>query len=105
MSGAFPVVTFVDHLFHHALTRPEKPAIVLADRVVTYDMMAQGVLRAEERIRALALAPGALVSVSLSNPIRHLVVGAALFRLGHPVISVPRPADVAVQDLPIAVFL
>lgn len=105
MSGGFPVVTFVDHLFHHALTRPERPAIILADRVVTYDMMVQGMLRAEERIRALTLAPGSLVSVSLNNPIRHLIVGAALFRLGHPVVSVSRPADVIPLNLPITAFL
>jgi hypothetical protein len=53
------MVSFADIVFHHALSRPEKPAIILADRVVTYDMFAQGILRVEGRLRALALAPGA----------------------------------------------
>jgi acyl-CoA synthetase (AMP-forming)/AMP-acid ligase II len=99
------VVSFVDLIFHHALSRPDKPAVILADRVATYDMMAQGVLRAEARIRALGLPPGALVCLSFDNPIRHLIVGAALFRLGHPVISAGRPDELLALQLPIAAFL
>ncbi len=89
MSNA--VVSFVDLIFHHALARPEKPAIILADRVATYDMMAQGILRVADRIRDLGLPRGALVCLSIDSPIRHMIVGAALFRLGYPVISVPKP--------------
>ena len=102
---AASVVSFVDLIFHHALARPEKPAIILADRVATYDMMAQGILRVEDRLRRLALTPGALVCLSFDNPIRHMIMGAALFRLGHPVISVTRPEEVMSLQLPIAVFL
>lgn len=105
MSPAASVVSFVDFVFHHALTRPEKPAIILADRVVTYGMMAQGILNVEERIRALALPPGALVCVSLSSPVRHMIVGAALFRLGHPVIAAGRPSDVMPMRLPVDAYL
>lgn len=99
------VVSFVDLIFHHALARPEKPAIVLADRVATYDMMAQGILRVEERLRTLDLPPGALVCVSLESPIRLMIVGAALFRLGHPVLSVAKPLDILSLQLPIGYFL
>jgi acyl-coenzyme A synthetase/AMP-(fatty) acid ligase len=105
MSNPAPVVSFVDLIFHHALSAPTKPAIILADRVVTYAMMAQGILRAEERIRALALLPGALVSVSIDSPIRTLVVTAALFRLGHPVIITTRPDDCLGLRLPVGAFL
>jgi acyl-CoA synthetase (AMP-forming)/AMP-acid ligase II len=103
--GPAATVSFVDMLFHHALARPEKPAIVLPDRVVTYDMMAQGILRVEHRIRLLGLSPGALVSISIDNPIRHMVVGAALFRLGHPVVAVARPEQAIALDLPVGAFL
>ena len=34
MSNTVAVVSFVDLIFHHALAQPEKPAIILPDRVV-----------------------------------------------------------------------
>jgi acyl-coenzyme A synthetase/AMP-(fatty) acid ligase len=105
MSVTTPVVSFADQVFHHALTRPAKAAIILSDRVATYDMMAQGILRVEARIRALALDPGALISVALGNPIRLMIVTAALFRLGHPVLSVATPETSIALNLPIAAFL
>jgi len=105
MSDAGAVVSFVDLIFHHALARPEKPAIILADRVATYDMMAQGILRVADRIRSLDLAPGTLVCVSIDSPIRHMIVGAALFRLGYPVISVSKPDEIMPLQLPIGAFL
>jgi acyl-CoA synthetase (AMP-forming)/AMP-acid ligase II len=105
MTVATSVVSFADLIFHHALTRPEKPAIILPDRVATYDMMAQGILRAEQRIRALALEPGALVCLSIDSPIRQMILGATLFRLGHPVVCAGQPADVAALRLPVGVFL
>jgi acyl-coenzyme A synthetase/AMP-(fatty) acid ligase len=89
----------------HALMMPEKPAIILPDRVVTYDMFAQGMLRVEERLRALALAPGALVCLTIDSPIRQLILGAALFRLGHPVVVSQQPGQVLKLQLPVGVFL
>jgi acyl-coenzyme A synthetase/AMP-(fatty) acid ligase len=105
MTGAVSVVSFADLIFHHALTRPEKPAIILPDRVVTYDMVAQGVLRAEQRIRALAPAPGVLVCLSIESPIRQMILGAALFRLGHPVVGAAKLADIAASQLPVGLYL
>src|SRR5581483_11146865 len=98
-------VAFIQHIFHHALTRPEKPAIVLADRVVTYDMVAQATLRLEDRLRALKLAPGELVCVVIDNPIRHMIVAAAALRLGHPVMSAEKTADIVPHRLPVRTFL
>ena len=97
--------SFVDLVFLHARIRPEKPAIVLADRVVTYDMMAQGILRMEDRLRTSGLAPGDLVGIAIESPVRHMIVAAALFRLGHPSLSVRHIADVLPLNLPIGVFL
>lgn len=97
--------TFADFIFHHARTRPEKPAIILADRVATFGMMAQGMLRVEERVRALRLVPHELVGIAIENPIRHMIVAAALFRLGHPMISATKIADVTPLRLPVSIFL
>jgi acyl-CoA synthetase (AMP-forming)/AMP-acid ligase II len=96
---------FADLILLHARVRPEKPAIVLADRVVTYDMMAQAILRVEDRIRAVGLPAGGLVGLSIDSPIRHMILAAALFRLGHPTLSVDRVGLVLPLALPIAAFL
>jgi acyl-coenzyme A synthetase/AMP-(fatty) acid ligase len=105
MRTAAPVVSFADLIFHHALTRPQKPAIILSDRVVTYDMMAQGILRVVGRIRALNLEPGALVCLSIESPIRLMIVASALFRLGHPFVFAAQPANAVALQLPVRALL
>jgi acyl-coenzyme A synthetase/AMP-(fatty) acid ligase len=105
MRTAAPVVSFADLIFHHALTRPQKPAIILADRVATYEMMAQGILRVTDRIRAWDLEPGALVCLTINSPIRLMIVAAALFRLGHPLVCATRPEDIVALQLPASTFL
>lgn len=105
MTAAAPVVSFCDLIFHHARVRPEKPAFILADRVVTYGMVAQGILRVEGRLRDLALAPGMLVGIAIGSPVRHMIVAAALFRLGHPSLSVSRIEAVLPLALPVGAFL
>jgi len=98
-------LTFADHILYHARGRPERPAIILPDRIATYDMMAQGMLRVEDRIRALGLAPGEVVCVSLKNTIRHMIVTAALFRLGFPTLSAWTPEDIIPLKLPVRTYL
>jgi acyl-coenzyme A synthetase/AMP-(fatty) acid ligase len=78
---------------------------VLADRVVTYDMMAQAILRVEARVRTLGLAPGALIGIAIESPIRHMIVAAALYRLGYPSLSIRGIADVLPLGLPVGAFL
>jgi acyl-coenzyme A synthetase/AMP-(fatty) acid ligase len=97
--------TFADFVLFHARSRPEKPAIILVDRVATYGMLAQGMLRVEDRLRALAIPPGELVCVTLGSAIRHLIVAAALFRLGLPVISATPASAVVRLGLPVKLFL
>jgi acyl-coenzyme A synthetase/AMP-(fatty) acid ligase len=97
--------TFADFILLHAKTQPDKPAIILADRVATYGMLGQGMLRVEDRIRALGLAPGDLVCVSIDNAIRHLIVVAALFRLGLPVVAAANVKEFSALQLPIKLFL
>jgi acyl-coenzyme A synthetase/AMP-(fatty) acid ligase len=88
------VRTFADDILFQARMRPEQPAIALSDRIATYAMFARGVTSVEARLRALRLAPDELVAVALANPIRHLVVVAALFRLGQPSVSIEHPERV-----------
>jgi len=105
VDSAGPVVSFADLIFHHALSRPEKPAIILPDRVATYGMMAQGILRVQARLQTLGLSPGALVYLSLESQIRQMIVGAALFRLGHPVLLASHPEHVVPLRLAVGAFL
>ena len=78
---------------------------MLPDRLVTFDMLAQGILRAEERVRSLNLAPEDLVCVTLASPIRHIIVSAALFRLGQPALSAESFEGIAALKLPVRVCL
>ena len=55
-----------------AAVEPHRPAVVLADRVVTYAMLAGVVEALTERLVNLALPRGALVGVKADNPVRHL---------------------------------
>jgi acyl-coenzyme A synthetase/AMP-(fatty) acid ligase len=96
---------FTSCIFHHALTRPEKPAIILADRVVTYAMMARGILSVAARLEALAVPPGNLVAVAIASPIWHLIVVSALFRLGYPTLSTMRTRGIPAIGLPVALYL
>jgi acyl-coenzyme A synthetase/AMP-(fatty) acid ligase len=79
--------------------------MALADRVVTYAMVAQAITRLERRLRALSLPANALVCVTLDNPIRHMIVAAAATRAGMIVMSAERAADVVPLSLPVAAFL
>jgi len=97
--------TFVDFIFHHARTQPEKAAVILSDRVATYDMMAQGTLRVEDRIAALGLTPHEPVCIAVDNPIRHMIVAAALFRRGHPVLSANKASELLPHRLPVSIAL
>jgi acyl-coenzyme A synthetase/AMP-(fatty) acid ligase len=94
-----------DHVLFQAQARPERPAIILADRIATYDMLARGMLHVEDRLGALALVPGEVVCVSLRNPIRHLVVTMALMRLGFPTLSAESATEIAALKLPVRTYL
>ncbi len=73
---------FVDTLLYHARVEPERPAIVLVDRVVTYGMLARVLRAIETRIAQAGLAKGDLVGIRVGNPTRHLAMLIALQRSG-----------------------
>ena len=104
-TGRAAPASFVDEILHYARLRPEQPAIILPDRLVSYDMLAQGILRAEARISSLELKPDELVCVTLASPIRHLIVVAALFRLGRPSMSAASVDEIVGLKFPARVYL
>lgn len=78
----------LDSIFMQAAADPLRPAMGLADRIVTYDMLARGVLGVEQKARMARIKPGDLVVVALTSPIRHMIVTLALMRMGAVSVSV-----------------
>lgn len=72
-----------DYILYRVRTQPETPAIVMEDRVVTYGMLNVGIERCARRLIASSVGAGEHpVAVLLANPIRHLTLCLALFRIG-----------------------
>ena len=76
-----------DHILFHTRAQPQKPAIVMEDRVVTYGMLGLGIERCARRIVASQAAGNGPVAVMVQNPIRHLTLCLALTRIGVPSVS------------------
>lgn len=71
-----------DYILFRARAQPETPAIILEDRVVTYAMLREGIASCAQRLAGMNFDRGGVVSVMVNNPIRHLVLCFALYRLG-----------------------
>jgi acyl-coenzyme A synthetase/AMP-(fatty) acid ligase len=93
-----------DHILLQTRTRPEKPAIVLEDRVVTYGMLGIAIENCARRIVALDIAKDALVAVCIQNPIRHITLCLALYRIGIRSMSLEH-AQTGIADLTFAAVL
>ena len=76
-----------DHILFHMSVRPEAPAMVMEDRVVTYGMLKTGIERCARRISHLHVDRQGTVAVLVRNPIRHVTLCLALFRIGLRSIS------------------
>jgi acyl-coenzyme A synthetase/AMP-(fatty) acid ligase len=88
-------VNFVDMLMYYAQSNPEKQAIILADRIVSFGMIATGIRSVEVAIAEASLDSRHIVAVRIENRTRHLIVASALYRLGIVSVSV-----VGNEDLP-----
>jgi acyl-CoA synthetase (AMP-forming)/AMP-acid ligase II len=87
-----------DYIMLHARAQPEKPAMVMEDRVVTYGMLRAAIERCAHRIVALNIAPDGPVAVLVKNPIRHFTLGLALFRVGIEAVSLEHSQS-GIKDL------
>ena len=105
-SGDTPIaMNITDLVFFHATTLPEKAAIVLRDRGVSYAKLAEAVRASEARLRTLDLKPGELVGIGTENPIRHLTLAMALYRAGIPSVSLRHGLDLSRSGLRLAAVL
>ncbi len=89
----------LDAIFLHASCEPLKPAMALADRIVTYDMLARGVLSIEMRAMTAGIRAGQTVIVALGSPIRDMIVSLAMLRLGAVAVSMDEPDSPAGKQL------
>ena len=71
-----------EHVLNNTLSQPESPAIVTEDQVVTYRMLGLAIESAARRIVSLNIAEGGTVAVCVANPIRHVALCLALYRVG-----------------------
>ena len=92
-------MTFVDMLMYYGRTNPEKHAIILADRVLTFGMLAGGIRSVAEEIRASGLKRSQVVAVRVESPSRHLIVVSALYRLGIVSLSVSGKEDLTIPGV------
>jgi len=98
-------MNFVDLVSFHAVIMPEKAAIVLRDRGVSYAKLAEAVRVSESRLRAFGLKPGELVGIGTENPIRHLTVAMALYHAAIPSVSLRHGLDLSRSGLDLAAVL
>ena len=81
-------MSLLNAIFLRAHTDPNKPAILLPDRVITYCMLAKGVLSVEKKLTFAGIKGHQLAAVEIANPARHLIVLMALWRLGIASVSI-----------------
>ena len=96
---------FAELVLYQARLNPEKPAIIMPDRVVTYAMFARAVASVETRVRALGLEAGSLVALTIDSATRYFALAAALSRCGLTFVPLSNAAEARDLRLPVDVFL
>ena len=88
-------MNFVDMLMYYAQSNPEKQAIILPDRIISFGMIATGIRSVEVAIAEASLDSRHVVAVRIENRTRHLIVVSALYRLGIVSVSVVGNEDLS----------
>lgn len=86
---------FVDMLLYYAGATPEKQAIILPDRMISFGMLGAGIRSVAAAITEAGLNPRSVVAVRIDSQSRHLIVVSALYRLGIVSVSVAGDEDLA----------
>ena len=82
-----------DHILYHTKMQPQRPAIVLVDRTITFAMLAAGIESCARRLARSDLGSGAPVAIAVKSPLRQVVLSFALLRIGVPSMSIGRIAQ------------
>jgi acyl-CoA synthetase (AMP-forming)/AMP-acid ligase II len=78
-----------DPLFHHAASRPDRPAIIDGPSMLTYGELAELVGKASVYLRGHDVGVGERVGVNLSSGADHVVLVLALLRVGATLTEIP----------------
>jgi acyl-coenzyme A synthetase/AMP-(fatty) acid ligase len=71
-----------EYILFQMRSQPQRPAIVLMDRVVTYGMLASGMEHCARRLTELNLGRDDVVAITVRNPVRQMILSLALLRIG-----------------------
>src|SRR5437868_13825247 len=93
-----------DHILYHARMQPQRPAIVLVDRAITYGMFAAGIEGCARRLAPMNFGGGAPVAIAVKSPLRQVVLSFALMRIGVPSLSLVSAAQLT-KDTAVAAVL
>ena len=87
--------SFIDAILFHAAKRPNDPAIGLETGVLTYTQLADAIHSAVARCEKAGLRFGAIVGLIVADPVWHICLIAALYRLGVVSVSLA-PEEISV---------
>lgn len=73
---------FHEHILFQSRIWPDRPAIVLSDRVVTYGMLGQGVRGVARSLTAAGIRRGDVVGILIETPSWNLILSVALAHVG-----------------------
>lgn len=81
-------VSFIDAILFHASKSPNDPAIGLEGGVLTFGQLAAAIFAATARCEQAGVRPGSIVGLIISDPVWHICLIAALYRLGVVSVSI-----------------
>jgi acyl-coenzyme A synthetase/AMP-(fatty) acid ligase len=82
------LVSFIDAVLFHASKAPHSPAIGLESGVLTYGQLANAIFAVTAHCEKVGLRPGSVAGLIISDPVWHICLIAALYRLGVASVSV-----------------
>ena len=71
-----------EYILFQMRSQPQRPAIVLMDRVITYGMLASGMDHCARRLAELNLGRDDVVAITVRSPVRQMILSLALLRIG-----------------------
>lgn len=80
-------LSIVTRVLNNARIKPETPALLTADKIVTYRMLAASILSVQKRLLDLGLDMQRPVALDIEHPTRHMIVALAAMNAGLPTLS------------------
>ena len=82
-------------LIDRAQSHPQASALLLADRVMSYQQLNQMVWTFSQRLHDQGLRPGDLLGLAFSNPLALVLTLLGAMRLGATAFSIPQKSNTA----------